>query len=114
MGRNKPCVARHVESVVGFEITVEVHDFPPFLSRLLFMISYHCISYGFSWSVLIFINSKKMLPALSVCLGAMSTKLFLVDPFPRQFTSFPFSLPLKQSLFIFQISSKSTGPRAVG
>lgn len=61
VGRNKPCDARHVESV-RCEATVEVHDLPPFLSHLLFMISYHCVSRMDFLGLLIFINSKKVLP----------------------------------------------------
>lgn len=52
---------RHAESV-RFEATVEVHDLPPFLSHLLFMISYHCVSRMDFLGLLIFINSKKVLP----------------------------------------------------
>lgn len=58
VGRNKPCDASHMECVGRFEVTLEVHGLPPFLSHLLFMTRYHCVSGVDFLSLLIFINPK--------------------------------------------------------
>ena len=85
-----------------------------FLSHLLFMTRYHCVSGVHFLSLLVFINPKEVCLLSKSLFGATDTKLFSVDPLPRLFTSFPASLPLKWSLCIFQTSSRTASSSAEG
>lgn len=114
VGRSKPCAARPVEYVVGFEVTVEAHDLPPFLSHLLFVTRYHCVSGAGFLGPLVLVDPEEVCFLRKGLFGATDTRLFSVDPLPRLFTSFPSSLPLKWSLCIFQTSSGTASPTAEG
>lgn len=43
VGRNEPCDASHM-LYGSFEVTLNMHGLPPFLSHLFFMTRYHCVS----------------------------------------------------------------------